>query len=211
MNNLELSCNNDKNWKLFWEKNIYSKNYGVIPVAWTALTCCIVYFFSPPCYFLSSDNIKFFFIWHPSWGCIRLLHCLLVDVAPQQNLSFNTSGPWYGTLYIFQHTSVKTTPQITPFCVKTEIPVALYEELNFSAFFQCFGKRMVRGAQLSAEHLSVPTLQLVGSWDTAGCFFNPQDFGSGHLGKEAALEAHSWAAQSRLTQVQRRGDMSEVA
>lgn len=77
-------------------------------------------------------------------------------VAPWQNLSFNTNGPW-------EKPQAKSHPSV----VKTEIPVALYEEINFSASFQCFGSRMVRGAHFSAEHLSVPTLQLVGSSDTA--------------------------------------------
>lgn len=75
---------------------------------------------------------------------------------------------------------------------KAEILIALYEEINSSASFQCFGKRIVKGAQFSAELLSVPTLQLVGSLDTA-------DFSSipriqalvWPSWQQSALEAHS--------------------
>lgn len=110
-----------------------------------------------------------------------MLHNLLAVVAPWQNLSFNTSGPWE-----------KPHPKSHPSVDKAEILIALYEEINSSASFQCFGKRIVKGAQFSAELLSVPTLQLVGSLDTA-------DFSSipriqalvWPSWQQSALEAHS--------------------
>lgn len=85
-----------------------------------------------------------------------MLHNLLAVVAPWQNLSFNTNGPG-------EKPHLKSHPSVD----KAEILIALHEEINFSASFQCFGKRMVKGAQFSAELLSVPTLQLVGSLDAA--------------------------------------------
>lgn len=109
-----------------------------------------------------------------------MLQRLLVVVAPWQNLNFSTNGPWQ-----------TPDPKSYPSVVTAEIPIALYEEINFSASFQCFGKRMVRGAQFSAEHLSVPTLQLVGRLDTADVSSVPRIWAlAWPFGKESALEAH---------------------
>lgn len=66
---------------------------------------------------------------------------------------------------------------------------------------------MVRGAQFRAEHLSVPTLQLVGRLDPADVSMPRIWALAWPFGKVSSRGTFL----SRMTQVQRRGAISEVA
>lgn len=143
-------------------------------MATVTLYTFLISFFS--CYFFSSNNFKFLFIQHPNWGCISAMQSF-GGCCTWQNLGLNVNGPW-GSPDPISHPSV----------VKAQIPIALYQEINFSPSFQCFGKRMVKGAQFSAELHITAALQLVGSLDTILGFLESPGPGQwlGHLGSRGS-------------------------
>lgn len=70
----------------------------------------------------------------------------------------------------------ETTPQITPFCGQNWNSCCIIWGNQLFCFLSVLWQENGWGAQFSAEHLSVPTLQLVGSLDTVLMFLQSPGF-----------------------------------